>query len=79
MLNGISEKDPSKIRKVKVINFHGGTCEKIINRPDELIKEKPDDIILRLGINDIANNVNLLNNVKSFSSIFTSSIFFDNR
>ena len=31
---------------------------------DDLIKDKPDDLIVHVGTNDIANYVNLLNNVK---------------
>ena len=63
MLNNISEKDLSKTHKVTVINFPGGTSEKIKDQLDDLIKGKPGDSIV--GTNDIAaNNVNLLNNVK---------------
>ena len=66
MLNNISEKGLSKTHKVRVINFLGGTSEKITDQLDDLIKGKPDDLIVHVGTNDIANNVNLLNNVKRF-------------
>ena len=69
MLNNISEK--WKTHKVKVINFPGSTCEKVTADLDDLIKEKPDDVIVHVRINDIANNVNLLNNVKKvFMKVF---------
>ena len=64
MLTNISEKGLRKIHKVRVINFPGGTSEKITDQLDDLIKGKPDDLIAHVETNDIANNVNLLNNVK---------------
>ena len=51
--------------KVKVINFPGGTSEKITDQLDDLIKGKPVDLIANVGTNDIANNVNLWSNVKN--------------
>ena len=63
MLNNVSEKGLSKTHKVTVINFPGGTSEKITDQLDGLIKGEPGDLVV--GYNDIAaNNVNLLNNVK---------------
>ena len=32
---------------------------------DEIIKEKPDSIIIHAGINDLTNNINLLNSAKN--------------
>ena len=64
MLNNISENGLSKTHKARVINFPGGTREKITDQLDDLIKGKPDDLIVHVGTNDIANNVNLLNNAK---------------
>ena len=64
MLNNISEKGLSKTHKVRVISFPGGTSEKNTDQLDDLIKRKPDDLTVRVGTNDIANNNNLLNNVK---------------
>ena len=66
MLTNVSEKGLRKIHKVRVINFPGGTSEKITDQLDDLIKEKSDNLIVHVGTNDIANNVNLLNNVKKF-------------
>ena len=57
MVNGISE-------KVKIVNFPGGTSEKILEKMDDIIKEQPDDLIVHVGTNDLTNNVNLLTNVK---------------
>ena len=47
-----------------MINFHGGTTEKITNQLDDLIKGKPEDLIVHVGTNDIANKVNIFNTVK---------------
>ena len=64
MVNGISEKGLSVNYKVKIVNYPGGTSEKILEELDVIIKEKPDDLIVYAGTNDITNNVNLLTNVK---------------
>ena len=52
MVNDISEKGLSVNHKVKV-NFPGGTSEKILGKLDVKIKEKPDDLIVHVGTNDI--------------------------
>ena len=39
MLNNLSEKGLSKTHKVRVINFPGGTSEKITDQLGDLIKE----------------------------------------
>ena len=85
MLYSISEKGLSKTHKVRVFNFPGGTSEKITVHLHDLIKGKPDNLTVHIGTNDIANNVNLLNNVEkifrkiSKDSIYTTTILFDNR
>ena len=56
MVNGISEKGLSVNHKVKIVKFPGG---KILQKLDVIIKEKPDDLIVYVGTNDIANNVKL--------------------
>ena len=71
MVNGISEKGLSVNHKVKIVNFPGGTSEKILEKLDDIIKEKLDDLIVHVGTNDITNNVNLLTNVKKKSSIIS--------
>ena len=45
MLNGISEKGLSKAHRVNLIKFPGRTSEKIADQLDDLIKEKPDNLI----------------------------------
>ena len=57
MLNNVSEKGFCKTHKVRVINFPGDTSEKITDQLDDLLKGKPDDLIVHAGANVIANDV----------------------
>ena len=61
MLSGISEKGLDVNHKVKIVNFPGGKSEKILEKLDVIITEKPGDI---------TNNVNLLTNFKKSSKKF---------
>ena len=58
------EKGLSRAHNVKVTNFPGGTSDKIVKKLDDLIKDKPNDLVIHIGTNDLTNNVKLLNNVK---------------
>ena len=64
VVNGISEKGLSVNHKVKILNFLGGISEKILDKLDVIIKEKPDDLVVHVGTNNITINVNILTNVK---------------
>ena len=68
MVNGISEKGLSVNPKV---NFPDGTSEKILEKLDDIIKEKPGDLIFHAGTNDITNNVNLSTDVKKIFNNFS--------
>ena len=70
-VNGISEKGLSVNHKVKIVNVPGGTSEKILEKLDGTIKEKPEDLIFHAGTNDITNNVNLSTNVKKIFNNFS--------
>ena len=60
--------------KVKIVDFSGGTNEKILEKLDDIIREKPDDLIIHVGTNDISNNVNFLADVKKiFKEVFKES------
>ena len=58
MVNSISEKGRSVNHKVKIVNFPRGANEKILEKLDDIIKEKLHDLIVHVGTN-ITNNVNL--------------------
>ena len=67
-----------------MINFPGGTSEKITDQLDDVIKGKPGKLIVHVRTNDISDNVNLLKNVKKIfrkqqDNNYTTSIFCDNR
>ena len=60
MVSGISEKFLINVNhKVKIVNFPGRKKWKILEKMDDIIKKKPDDLIAHVGTNDITNNVNL--------------------
>ena len=64
MLNGIHEKSMSKYYRVKVNNFTGSTSATILEDIDQLVKSKPDCLIVHAGTNDLANGTNLFNQAK---------------
>ena len=64
MVNGVNDKGLSKSYNVKVKNYPGATSEDIVDKIDDLLKVKPDCLLVHVGTNDLTNNVNLLNSVK---------------
>ena len=64
MVNGFSEKSLIVNHIVKVVNFPGGTSERILEQLDVIRKEKPDYLIVHVATNDISYNARLLTNVK---------------
>ena len=64
MVNGVNDKGLSKSYNVKVKNCPGATSEDILDKIDDLLKVKPDCLLVHVGTNDLTNNVNLLNSVK---------------
>ena len=67
MLNGVNGKGLSKSQKVKVKNFPGATSEDIFDKIGDLLRVKPDCLLVHVTTNDLTNNVNLLNSVKKWS------------
>ena len=53
------------------MNFPGSTSGKILEKLDDINKEKPEDLIFHAGTNDITNNVNLSTNVKKIFNNFS--------
>ena len=68
LLNGLHEKGLSRNHRVNnyfpINNFPGGTSETILENIDEIIKNKPDCLIIHAGTNDLTNGINLLNQAK---------------
>ena len=57
MLNGVIEKGLLRSHNVKVKNYPGATSEDILNKIDELLKFKPDCLLVQVETNDLTNNV----------------------
>ena len=53
LLNSINEKGLSKDNRVEIKNFPGGTTETISEEVEELVKNKPDTLIVHAGTNDL--------------------------
>ena len=53
MVNGVSRKSLSKKYKVKVVNFPSETSDKILDHLEKIIREKPDDVIVHVGTNNL--------------------------
>ena len=51
MVNNVNERGLSKSNTVLVKSFSGAASEKILEEMDEIIKEKPDSIIIHAGPN----------------------------
>ena len=58
-----SGKGLSKEHRIKVVNFHGGTSEKILDHLEEIIKE--------IRATDLTSNVNLLNYAKKIIKVIS--------
>ena len=63
-MNGINEKGLSKDNRVKIKFFPGGTTETILEEVEELVKNKPNTLIVHAGTNDLTEGENVLNYVK---------------
>ena len=64
MLNNINARGLSKSKKVDVLNYPGATSSDMVNEIDEVLKGKPESLLIYIGTNDLTNNINLLTNVK---------------
>ena len=49
---------------MKVTNFPGSSSHKIVQKLDDLIKDKPDNLFSQFGTNNLTNNVKLLRKLK---------------
>ena len=49
---------------MKVTNFPGSSSHKIVQKLDDLIKDKPDNLVSQFGTSNLTNNVKLLRKLK---------------
>ena len=49
MLNNINARGLSKSKKVDVLNFPGAASSDIVNETDEVLKGKPESLIIHIG------------------------------
>ena len=64
MLNNINSRGLLKSKEVDVLNFPGATSSDILTKTDDVLNEKPASLIVHVDINDLANDINLLSNLK---------------
>ena len=64
MLNGVHEKIISKAHNVKDKLYPGAASDDILDKVDDLVKNKPDCLFIHATTNAIVNNLNLFNSVK---------------
>ena len=62
LLNGINETGLSHKHRVKVLRKPGATSERILDEIDDVIKSKPEHLVIHVGTNDLTNGIDLLNN-----------------
>ena len=63
-MNDINKTGQSKDNHVKVKIFPGGTTETILQEIKELVKNKPDILIVHARTSDMTKGKNMLNNIK---------------
>ena len=74
MLNGIHEKGKSKNYRIKVNNFPGGTNATILDNIDQLVKSKPDCLIVHVKTNQVKKQLSKSKKVSQNTKIVFSSI-----
>ena len=62
----MDEKGLSKNSRVKINNFPAGTSETVLEEVEELVKNKPDTLIVLAETNDLTKMINVLNNVNKY-------------
>ena len=75
MLNGVNEKGLSKLHNVKVKNYPGATSEDILDKIDNLLRLKPDCLLVHVGTNDLTNHVKKMVKKVNNSSPYTKLVF----
>ena len=69
-LNNVNEKGLSnKNRKVNIRRWSGASSEDILDLIKPAIRNKPKEIIIHTGYNDLSNAINPLNNIKKIAKL----------
>ena len=63
--NNNNSRGLSKSKKVEVSNFPGATSSDIVGKVDGVLDQKPESLIVQVGTNDLTNEINILNNIKT--------------
>ena len=64
MLNNINSRGLFKSKEVNVLNFPGTTSSDVLTKTDDVLNKKTASLIVHVDINDLANDINLLSNLK---------------
>ena len=64
MLNNINSRGLFKSKEVDVLNYPGTTSSDVLTKTDDVLNKKTASLIVHVDINDLANDINLLSNLK---------------
>ena len=64
MLNNINSRGLFKSKEEDVLNFPGTTSSDVLTKTDDVLNKKTASLIVHVDINDLANDINLLSNLK---------------
>ena len=64
MLNNINSRGLSKSKELNMLNFPGATSSDVLTKIDDVLNKNSAPLVVHLGTNDLANDKNLLSNVK---------------
>ena len=65
MLNKINNRGLSKSKKFKVLTYPTGTSSDIVGKINDVLADKMELLIVHVGTNDLANDINLLMDIKN--------------
>ena len=64
MLSNINSHGLSQSKEVDVLNFPGATSSDVLTKIDDVFNKKTASLIVHVGTNDLANDMNMLSNIK---------------
>ena len=63
MLNNINSLRLSESKKFEVLYYPGATSSNMVDKIDDVLDDKPELLIVQIGPNDLASDVNILSNL----------------